>query len=88
MSISKHIRIATKTGYMWVGLNDGKLLVLFRADENSPSLRTVEIKVQNPKAVYDAGWRIDVLLWLVRSYEPSPRMSWELPNLDDYGHNV
>lgn len=73
---------------MWVGLNNNKLLVLFRTDENSPSLRTVEIKVQNTKAVYDAGWRLEVLLWLVRNYEPVPRMSWELPILDDYGHSV
>ncbi len=75
----QHIRINTRTGFMSAMLNDGKLLVIFRVDENSPSLRSIHIEVQNPRAVYDGGWRLSVLQWLVDNYEPAARSLYELP---------
>lgn len=68
-----HIRLATVTGYAVVMLNDGYLLCTFRGIDNEP-LYAVEIRVQNEKAVYDAGWRLSVLRWLIDTYEPKVKM--------------
>lgn len=68
-----HIRLATATGYAVVMLNDGYLLCIFRNPENEP-LYSVEIRVQNEKAVYNEGWNMKVLQWLIDNYEPKFRL--------------
>ena len=75
--MSRFIHVATKTGFMQVTLNEevGALLVSFRTSIDEPkALRQVQIAVRNTKVVYDEGWRLDTLLWLLDTYQPTPLM--------------
>jgi hypothetical protein len=64
-----HTRIATKRGYARVTLNRGWLLCIF-FDVEEKSIGSVHIQIQNTKAVYDGGWRLGVLQWLIDHFEP------------------
>ena len=53
-------------------LNQGWLLCVFYAGEIS--VGSVHFQVQNSKAIYDDGWRLDTLKWLIETYEPRVKL--------------
>jgi hypothetical protein len=67
-----HTQIATKRGYAVVILNRGWLLCVFYDDEKS--IGSVQFRVQNTKAIFNGGWRLDTLQWLVDEYEPRVKL--------------
>jgi hypothetical protein len=62
------VQIATNSGHAVITLNEGFLGCNFYVGDKI--IRGFYIRIQNEKAVFDDGWRMDILLWLLE-YEPT-----------------
>jgi len=61
------VQIVTNSGYAVITLNQGFLVCWFFVGDKI--IRSFVIEIQNEKAVFDDGWRLDVLVWLI-DHEP------------------
>ena len=72
--MGKHIRVSTRTGFAHIVLNKAQVLVSFYSFDEEP-IGGVYLVPREPLSVYDAGWNIDALKWIVEVFQPVIRQN-------------
>lgn len=74
MGMGNHIRVSTTTGYGHVVLNRGQVLVSFYRFNGEP-IGGIHLVPKEPISVYNCGWKVEVLKWIVDTFQPVIRHS-------------
>lgn len=70
IDMSHIIQVQTSTGFANITLNCGWLLCVFYFNPDEMSVGSVHFRVQNERVLYDNGWNLKVLTWLIETYQP------------------